>query len=91
MDSIIVMFYSSTSAVRLKDALEKQGFYAKVIQTPAYLSQGGCNYSVRAEEAALKEAINIIKKIGLRIRGIYKDTNEISKGRYIKLSGPELP
>lgn len=86
MDSIIILFSSSTSAVRVKEGLQRRGFSAKVIQTPSRLARGGCNYSVRAQAAAMAEAEKIIKTVGMRTRGIYLDTNAEGAARYRKLS-----
>ena len=85
MDSIIILFSSSTSAVRMKDALTRKGFSAKVISTPSRLAEGGCGYSVKTESRAAAEAKKIIDTIGMRSRGIYLDTLSEGKDRYRKL------
>ncbi|MBQ3053317.1 MAG: DUF3343 domain-containing protein [Clostridia bacterium] len=90
MEGIIILLSSSTSAVRLKDALAKKGFNAKVIQTPSRLAKEGCNYSVKTVSFALAEAEKIIKLLGMKSRGIYLDTG-IEKMRYRPISsGDEI-
>ncbi|MDP4117819.1 MAG: DUF3343 domain-containing protein [Bacillota bacterium] len=87
MKSIIILFSSSTSAVRLKEGLTKEGFVAKVIQTPTKLITGGCNYSVKTTENALEAVRKILTLTGLRTRGIYLDTQQEGEIRYKKLFG----
>ena len=90
MDDIIILLSSSTNAVRMKEALGRKGYAAKVIQTPSKLSGGGCNYSVRTSPGALPEAENIIKSVNMRSRGIYLDTLSEGEHRYRKLPLGEL-
>ena len=85
MGSIIILLSSSTSAVRLKDSLERKGFSSRVIQTPSALSGGGCNYSVRTQSTALAQAEQIVKTAGFKSRGIYLDTGTEGEQRYRKL------
>ncbi len=85
MDNIIILLSSSTSAVRLKEGLERKGFSARVIQTPSSLTAGGCNYSVRTRGEALATAEEIVSKLGFRSRGIYLDTEAEGEMRYRRL------
>ena len=85
MGNIIILLSSSTSAVRLKESLERKGFTARVIQTPSALASGGCNYSVRTKGTALALAEQIVKETGFKSRGIYLDTETEGEFRYRKL------
>ena len=85
MGNIIILLSSSTSAVRLKESLERGGYSARVIQTPSKLASGGCNYSVRTSGNALALAEQTIKNIGLKSRGIYLDTESEDNMRYRRL------
>jgi len=85
MGNIIILLSSSTSAVRLKDDLERNGYSARVIQTPSALATGGCNYSVRTKGTALALAEQTVKNRGLRSGGIYLDTETEGEFRYRKL------
>ena len=85
MDNIIILFSSSTSAVRMKEALSGKGFHAKVISTPSRLASGGCGYSVRTESRAAGEAEKYIELFGIKSRGIYLDTETEGPDRYRKL------
>ena len=85
MDNIIILFSSSTSAVRMKEALAGKGFHAKVISTPSMLAAGGCGYSVRTESRAAGEAEKYIEFSGIKSRGIYLDTESGGPNRYRRL------
>lgn len=85
MGNIIILLSSSTAAVRLKEELERNGFSARVIQTPSALAVGGCNYSVRTKGTALALAEQLVKNRGFRSRGIYLDTGAEGELRYRRL------
>ena len=85
MDSIIILLSSSTSAVRMKNALIGKGYAAKVISTPSKLSSGGCGYSVKAEVGAAAEAERIINSTEMKSRGIYLENTADGQSRYRKL------
>lgn len=70
MSDILVAVGSVTSATRLVKRLAKYGdTKARVINTPARLSGGGCSYSVTA---SLSSEQFIRKNIqGITVRGIY--------------------
>ena len=85
MDNIIILFSSSTSAVRMKEALAGKGFRAKVIGTPSRLAPSGCGYSVRTESRAAGEAEQFLEHSGIKSRGVYLDTETEGPDRYRKL------
>lgn len=85
MGDIIILLSSSTSAVRLKESLERSGYSSRVIQTPSALAADGCNYSVRTKGTALARAEQLIKESGYRSRGIYLDSGGEGVLRYRKL------
>ncbi len=85
MGNIIILLSSSTSAVRLKESLEREGFSSRVIQTPSALAMGGCNYSVRTNAGALELAEKLVKQEGYTSRGIYLDTGGEGVFRYRRL------
>ena len=56
-----ILIGSVTTATRLKKAAEKIiGFPAYVVHTPSALNQGGCSYSVRVDDRALKDRKSVV-------------------------------
>lgn len=74
MNEIIIIFASATTASRIKKHLTKEKYYAKVIQTPKSLSEGGCSYCVHTTADALDETTLYAKKLDVKIKAVYKTT-----------------
>ncbi len=81
MNEIIIIFASATTASRVKKHLTKQKYYAKVIQTPKNLSDGGCSYCVHTTIDALDESKAYAKQLDVKIKAVYK----MSESGFVKL------
>lgn len=78
---------SSTTAVRMKNVLEKiVGYPAYVVHTPAELSQGGCSYSVRADDRAMHMIKKIAADNGISFKKIYIEKNNNGERVYHAVS-----
>lgn len=75
MNEIIIIFASATTASRVKKHLVQEKYYAKVIQTPKNLSEGGCSYCVHTTADALDEAKLYAKKLDVKIKAVYKTSS----------------
>lgn len=78
MDKVLIIFWSSTGAVKMKALLEKRyAIPSRVLQTPAKLAEKGCSYSLELSEKYLQTAWVLVKNSGLTSKGVYKkDTLE---------------
>lgn len=78
MDKVLIIFLSSTGAVKMKSLLEKRyAIPSRVLQTPSKLAEKGCSYSLELNEKHLHTAWSLVKKSGLTSKGVYrKDTLE---------------
>ena len=83
MYEIMVIFASATTASRVKKYLSGKKYYAKVVQTPKQLSEGGCSYAVKTTSDAMQEAKDFAKRLDVKIRDIYK----ISGTEFVKVQG----
>ncbi len=85
MFQVIVLLSSATTALRLKKSLADKGFSASVIQTPKHLAIGGCGYSLRTSYQSLNLVFQEARRMDVRIKGVYQET-ETKKGyEYTKL------
>lgn len=75
MNEIIIVFASATTASRVKKHLVKEKYYAKVIQTPKNLSDGGCSYCVHTTFDALEASKSYAKLLDVKIKAVYKKTD----------------
>lgn len=75
MNEIIIVFASATTASRIKKHLIKEKYYAKVMQTPKSLSDGGCSYCVHTTSDALDESKLYAKRLDVKIKSVYKITD----------------
>ncbi len=75
MNEVLIVFASATTASRIKKLLEKEGFYARILQTPKLLSIGGCSFSVKTTEEAIKVCRRFADELSVKIKGVYKITS----------------
>ena len=70
---MLAVLSSATTAGRIKRYLEKEGFTARIIQTPKALSKGGCGYSIVVPEEGKEGIVQAASKLSVRIRGFYRE------------------
>ncbi|MBQ2942883.1 MAG: DUF3343 domain-containing protein [Clostridia bacterium] len=70
---MLVVLSSSTSARRLKKLLSQKGIAAEIVQTPRYLSDGGCSYSLKVGNAYLKEVTSLTARLHISVNKIYRE------------------
>ena len=78
MGDILITFIKQSSAYKLKKLAKMSGIFAKVVQTPKEMSQGGCSYAVLAKRADESKLINLCKNYGIekrRVLAVYTDMN----------------
>ena len=78
MGEILITFIKQSSAYKLKKLAKMSGIFAKVVQTPKELSQGGCSYAVLARRADASKLVNLCNNYGVekrRVLAIYTDMN----------------
>ena len=72
MNRLLVVYSSATTATRLKMSLAKDGYDARVLQTPQALTSSGCGYSVGIYPSALGRLKALTYQMGVRFKGIYE-------------------
>lgn len=78
MGDILITFIKQSSAYKLKKLAKMSGVFAKVVQTPKELSQGGCSYAVLAKRADVSRLVNLCNNYGIekrRVIAVYTDMN----------------
>lgn len=78
MGDILITFIKQSSAYKLKKLAKMSGIFAKVVQTPKELSQGGCSYAVLAKRVDVSKLINLCNNYGVekkRVLAVYTDMN----------------
>lgn len=87
MAHILAVTGAVTVASRLAKELERQGcIHAQVIHTPTYLGSGGCSYSVRIPTDCLETLLNVSSAKNIRIKKLYKESNENGERVYHDIS-----
>ena len=85
MAEILAVTGAITSATRLAGVLEKRGcIKARVVHTPAEISQGGCSYSVKLPESCMSILLSASGRF--RIKGIYRERTENGEAVYDNIS-----
>ena len=82
---MLVTLASSTTAMRIKRYLEKEGISARVVQTPKALSRGGCGYSLLVPESAKETVLNGAAMLTVRVRGMYREEYRGTSKQYVPL------
>lgn len=74
MEQVLVVFSSATSAAGMKKYLmRKHGIQAKMRQTPANISTGGCSYGLMVKRADAETVRRVAIENNLNIKGIFKE------------------
>ena len=66
MKNNLILFSSVTHAIRSRDLLNKYGFNARMIRTPANLREYSCGYSLLVMYD-FDKAVNIIRNNGIAV------------------------
>ena len=78
MGEILITFIKQSSAYKLQKGANRLGIWAKIVQTPKELSQGGCTYGVLARRKDAENLVTICKNAGInyrRVFSVYTDTS----------------
>lgn len=70
---MLVVLSSLTSAQRMKKLLAAKNISSEIIQTPKYLSDGGCSYSLKVNDSSLKEVNSVASGLHITIKKVYKE------------------
>lgn len=82
---MLVTLASSTTAMRIKRYLEKEGISARIVQTPKVLSRGGCGYSLLVPESAKEKVLKAAAMLTVRVRGMYREEYNGTTKQYVSL------
>ena len=84
MNYSIIILTSVTAAKRAQKILERNGMACAIVRTPSEISEYGCSNSLKINNDLTKNAVVLLNKFEFNIRGIYKETYDGHKYRYIK-------
>ncbi|NLM49778.1 MAG: DUF3343 domain-containing protein [Clostridiaceae bacterium] len=79
---MIAIFSSLTTVNRIKRYFQSHGEVVTILQTPKELSKGGCTYSIRLQERQLRLLRQAAEELGVKIKGIYRETQQGGKRVY---------
>lgn len=87
METALIVFSSSVSGNRLKNAVNKRGIKnVRITQTPRMLQTDGCSYSLRVGTDVLGDVLSIARAGNIRFSAVYKEQVDISGSvKYLKL------
>ena len=74
--SCLIVFRSLTQAQTAAAAFSRGGIGAALTRPPVSLSQGSCAYGLKIREEYLPAAVQILKKNGLAVIGVWRQTPE---------------
>ena len=83
MEYCLAVYSSMTLANRVKTYVKQPGEYVNIIHTPKILSKGGCSYSLRFKCHKLQAVKNISENLGIKIKGVYKETYKDNEKIYL--------
>ena len=76
MDKVLVVLASYTSAYSVQTSLErKYGILSKIVRAPGELAGLGCSYCLEFDRKYLDEALALIRKSSISLRGVYDSKN----------------
>lgn len=82
MAQIIAVVGSVSTASGLLKEMERMGcINCRIVHTPVCISNGGCSYSVKLDEACMKVLRTCVDKRKIKLRGIYKEI--LKEGEYV--------
>jgi hypothetical protein len=66
----VVLFYTTSSALRAEKVLAREGLAVKLIPTPRHLSSD-CGIALRFDRASFNQVQNMLGSAGVEIAGIH--------------------
>ncbi|MDD3766164.1 MAG: DUF3343 domain-containing protein [Eubacteriales bacterium] len=80
----LISYSSITYATRIKNFFKYDGDYVAMLHTPSQISKGGCSYSIKVKPHKVKQVLEVSKKCGYKIKGVYKqiDANTYEEVEY---------
>ncbi|MGE4284680.1 MAG: putative Se/S carrier-like protein [Clostridia bacterium] len=82
MEYYLAVYSSVTLANRIKKNIPWDGDYIGVIYAPRSLTKGGCSHALRFKKAKLFTVRQLSQEMGIKIRGLYKETTVEGKKEY---------
>jgi len=76
-----IVYSSVTYATRIRNYFKNDGSYIGLLHTPAEISPGGCSYSVKVKQHNAQKVVEISRRFGFKIKGIYRQTES---GSYVE-------
>ena len=76
MDVLLLMAGSITHAQRMAALLENHGIRAVIARAPAGVDPRGCGYGVKLRRSYGAQALDILRHVGIKVRGIYERDGE---------------
>lgn len=72
-----IVYSSVTFATGIKNHFRYSADYIGVLHTPAKISGGSCSYCLTVKnEAKAREIVKVSQDYGIKIKGIYKETEK---------------
>ena len=87
LETVLIVFSSSVSGNRLKNAANKRGIKnVRITQTPRNLQTDGCSYSLRVSSDVIDTVLSIARAGNIHYSAVYKESTDISGSvRYYKI------
>jgi hypothetical protein len=76
MDVLLLMAGSITHAQRMAAMLENRGIRAAIARAPAGVDPRGCGYGVKIRRADGAQALELLRHVGIKVRGVYERDGE---------------
>ena len=77
MDALLLMAGTVTHAQRMAALLENRGIRASIVRAPAGVDPRGCGYGVKVRRADGGQAVELLRHVGIKVRGIYERDGEM--------------
>ncbi len=75
MSRDFITFRAITPAQQAQRILQRSGMDAMLQRTPRYLAQNGCGYCLRPYREQTAAAVELLRREGVPVRGIYREEN----------------
>ena len=76
MDALLLMAGSITHAQRMAAMLENHGIRASIARAPAGVDPRGCGYGVKVRRTDGAQALDLLRHVGIKVRGVYERDGE---------------
>ena len=76
MEFVLLMAGSITHAQRMAAMLDREGVRASIARAPAGVDPRGCGYGVKIRRDKLETALELLRRRGIAVRGIYEKAGE---------------